>query len=235
ACGEHRIACFRKLIEIAFNQDRTESAETYNLRPRLDRAGRCSADPGDVLVHVGRFQTIGRNKRVDVNAARLHPLDRSDIDMTECSRRNPRKDVLDLIVRQRRMLRSAHDSQHLRSRCPALLMSDQREIDLNRPPSPGYTGNWATHLSVTSPGSPNMSSVFRYCCRDAPRSSAALRLTSNRDGFTQLPWHTSQCPSLHSFASIFASVVITSRCRRYTLSSKRCASRARSALRIAMA
>jgi hypothetical protein len=33
-------------------------------------------------------------------------------------------------------------------------MPNQREI---------YTGNRATHCSVTSPGSPSRSSVFRYC------------------------------------------------------------------------
>ena len=45
-----------------------------------------------------------------------------------------------------------------------------------------------------------MSSVFRYCCSDAPRSWTADKLTSNSDGLTQLAWHTSQCPSLQSFA-----------------------------------
>src|SRR3954454_616365 len=144
--------------------------------------------------------------------------------------RNPWKDVLDLIVRQRLVLRSAQSGEHLGRRAPTLRMSDQCEIDLRR-----YTGSCAIHASVTSPGKPNASSVFMYCCSDAPRSIAALRLTSNNDGFTQLDWHTSQCPSLHSLASIAASVVITSRCSRCSLSSKPSRFASRSALRIDMA
>src|SRR5580693_6532631 len=155
--------------------------------------------------------------------------------MADYSGRNPGKNVLDLIVRQRRTLRAAQDSDHVRSRSPTFLMPDESEVDAHRTLSPDYTGNWLTHASVTSPGIPSMSSVVRYCCSEAPRSSAALKLTSNSNGFTQLAWHTSQCPSLHSFASICASVVITSRCSRWTLSSKRCASKVRSALRIDMA
>src|SRR5262249_9188605 len=120
ACGEDRIACFRKLIEIAFDQNRAESAETYNLRSRLDRAGRCSSNPGDVLVHVGGFQPVGRNEGVDVEAARLRTLCRSDFDMTNCSGRNPWKDILDLIVRQRRMRWSAQDGEYVHSRSPTL-------------------------------------------------------------------------------------------------------------------
>src|ERR1700733_9794585 len=147
--------------------------------------------------------------------------------------RDPGQNVFDLVVGQRRVLRPAQDRQHVRSRLPTFLMPDEGEID--RSPSPGYTGNWLTHVSVTSPGNPSWSSVFRYCCSDTPRSSAADSMTSGNDGFTQLPWHTSQCPFLHSLVSISARVVITSRCSRYTLASKRCSSRARSAGRIDMA
>src|SRR5580693_10581768 len=153
--------------------------------------------------------------------------------MANCSWWDPAQNVLDLVVGQRRVLRPAQDREHVRSRLPTFLMADEGEID--RSPSPGYTGNWLTHVSVTSPGNPSWSSVFRYCCSDTPRSSAADSMTSGSDGFTQLPWHTSQCPFLHSLVSISARVVITSRCSRYTLSSKRRGSRARSALRISIA
>jgi hypothetical protein len=61
--------------------------------------------------------------------------------MADCSGRNPWKDVLDLIVRQRRTLRSAQDSEYVRGRSPTLLMPDQSEIDLESPLSPSYTGN----------------------------------------------------------------------------------------------
>ena len=135
---EDRIVSFRKLIEIALDQNGAESAETHDLRSCLDRAGRRPSNAGDVLVHVGGFQTVGRNERVDVEAARLRAPalrtdDRSDVDMTDGSGRNPWKDVLDLIVRQRRTLRSAQDSEYVRSRSPTLLMPDQSEIDVGRP------------------------------------------------------------------------------------------------------
>jgi hypothetical protein len=61
--------------------------------------------------------------------------------MADRSWRNPGKDILDLVIRQRRTLRSAQDSEHVRSRSPTLLMSDQSEIDLDSPPAPSYTGN----------------------------------------------------------------------------------------------
>ncbi len=80
-------------------------------------------------MHVGGFQTVGRNEGVDVEAARLRAGDRSDLDMADRSGRNPWKDVLDLVVRQRRMLRPAQDSEHVRSRSPTLLMPDQGEIE----------------------------------------------------------------------------------------------------------
>src|SRR5262249_36496202 len=151
---------------------------------------------------------------VDVEAARLRVGDRFHLELADRARRNPRKDVSDLVVRHRRSLRSAQRGEHICRGSPGLGMSDQSEVDLRR-----YTGSCATHASVTSPGRPSVSSVFRYCCSDAPRSWAALKLISNSDGFTQLDWQTSQCPSLHSLASILARVVITSRCSRCSLSS----------------
>src|SRR5260370_34467981 len=137
---------FRKLIEVALDQNGAESAETHDLRSSLDRAGRRRSNAGDVLVHIGGFQTVGRNEGVDVEAAGLRASalcakDRSHVDMADCSRRNPWKDVLDLIVRQRRMLRSAQDSEYVRSRSPTFLMPDQSEIDLDSAPSASYTGN----------------------------------------------------------------------------------------------
>src|SRR6266699_2066620 len=166
----------------------------------------CRPNPCQVLLHTGGIQTVGRNERVDVKAMRLRVGDRFHLDLADGSGRNPGNDVLELIIRQRCALRSTECREHLRRCSPTLRMSDQSEIDLRR-----YTGNCATHASVISPGKPNVSSVFRYCCSDAPRNYAALKLTSNNDGFTQLDAHTSQCPSLHSFASIAASVVMTSR------------------------
>src|SRR5207248_3827632 len=105
--------------------------------------------------------------------------------------RNPREDLADLLVGNGRALRSAQRREHFRRRRPVLGMSDQREV--NSPViGKGYTGSCAIHVSVTSPGRPSASSVFRYCCSDAPRSCEALRLTSNSAGLTQLNWQTSQ-------------------------------------------
>jgi hypothetical protein len=57
------------------------------------------------------------------------------------SGRNPWKDILNLVVRQRRTLGSAKDSKYVRSRAPTLLMPDQREIGVDRPRSRSYTGS----------------------------------------------------------------------------------------------
>ena len=131
---------FRKLIEVALDQNGAESAETHDLRSCLDRTSRCLSNAGDVLVHVGGFQSVGRNEGVDVQAARLRARNRSDVNMTDGSGRNPWKDILDLVVRQRCTLGSAQDSEHVRSRSPTFLMADQSEIGLDGPFS-GYTGN----------------------------------------------------------------------------------------------
>src|SRR5712692_5994138 len=148
-------------MKVALDQNGAESAETHDFRSCLDRAGRRPSNPGDVVVHVRGFQTVGRNEGVDVEAARLcsdDPRagklcagnlriedrgiedrgiedrgieDRADLDMADRSGRNPWKDVLDFVVRQRRMLRPAQDSEYVRSRPPTLLMPDQSEIDLH--------------------------------------------------------------------------------------------------------
>jgi len=55
--------------------------------------------------------------------------------VTDCPGRDPWQDVPDLVVRQRRTLGSAQDCEHIRSRSPTFLMSDQGEIYF------GYTGN----------------------------------------------------------------------------------------------
>src|SRR3984893_15651425 len=97
---------FRKLIEVALDQNGAESAETHDLRSGLDRVGGRRSNAGDVLVQVGGVQTRGRDKGVDVEAAALRADPGADVDMADGSRRNPWKDVLDLIVRQRRTLRA---------------------------------------------------------------------------------------------------------------------------------
>src|SRR6202030_2218314 len=113
-----RIASFRKLIEVALDENGAESAETYDLRSCLDRTGRRLANAGDVLVHVGSFQTVGRNEGIDVDAVRFRVDNRSDVDMADCSGGNPGKDVLDLIVGQRRTLGSAQHRDYVGGRPP---------------------------------------------------------------------------------------------------------------------
>src|SRR5439155_2282102 len=66
-----RTASFRKLIEVALDQNGAESAETHDLGSCLDGTGRRLSNAGDVLLHVGGFQSVGRNEGVDVQAARL--------------------------------------------------------------------------------------------------------------------------------------------------------------------
>jgi hypothetical protein len=73
-------------------------------------------------------------------------VSRSDLDMADSSGRNPRKDLLDFVVRKRSMLRSAQHGEHVRRRSPAFLVPDQREIDFrspreNGPFMYGYTGS----------------------------------------------------------------------------------------------
>jgi hypothetical protein len=142
---EDRIASFGKQIEVPFNQNRTESPETYDLSSRIDRATRCPANSSDVVVHAPGIQSVGRNKGVDVDAARFHTKCGRDLDVTHHSGRNPRKDVPDLVVRQGHMLRSTQHREHIRRRPPTLLMPDQREvqteIELDRSRSSSYIGN----------------------------------------------------------------------------------------------
>lgn len=90
---------------------------------------------------MGSVETVGRNKAIDVDAARPCACDRCDLDMANCSGRNPWKDVLDLIVRQGRILRTAQDREYLRSCSPRFQMPDQGEIEIDRLTSRGYTGN----------------------------------------------------------------------------------------------
>ena len=133
---EHGIVFFRKLVEIAFDQNGAESAEAHDFGSGLDRAGRGRSDASEVLVHIGGFQTVGRNETVDVQAARVSSSPRFDVDMADRSRRDPGKDVLDLVVGERCKFPSAQDSEDVRRRSPTLLMADQREIDLDRRLSP---------------------------------------------------------------------------------------------------
>ena len=81
---------FRKLIEVAFDQNGAESAETHNLRACLNRAGRRRSNAGDVFEHVGGFQTVGGNEGVDVEAAGFCIHARTDLNMADGPGRNPR-------------------------------------------------------------------------------------------------------------------------------------------------
>ncbi len=71
ACGEDGVVPFGKLIEVALDENGTESAETHDLRSCLDGVSRRPANAGDVVVHDGGFQTVGRNEGVNVDAVRL--------------------------------------------------------------------------------------------------------------------------------------------------------------------
>jgi len=55
AGSEDRLVPLRKVIEIALYENGAESAEAYNLRSGLDRAGRGASNASDVLMHVRGF------------------------------------------------------------------------------------------------------------------------------------------------------------------------------------
>jgi hypothetical protein len=69
---------------------------------------------------------------------RLRAANRIYLDMADRSRRNPRNNFPDLVLRQRRVLRSAQNGKNLRSRSPAFLVPDQREV---QGAAPAYTGS----------------------------------------------------------------------------------------------
>jgi hypothetical protein len=63
---EGRIVSFRKLVEVALNQDGAESAETHDPRSGLNRACRGRSHAADILVHVRGLETVWGNEGVDV-------------------------------------------------------------------------------------------------------------------------------------------------------------------------
>src|SRR5712671_308359 len=71
AGGEDRAVSFGKLIEVALDENGTESAETHDLCSGLNRAGRRCSNAGEVFARVACVQAVGRNEGVDVEAARL--------------------------------------------------------------------------------------------------------------------------------------------------------------------
>jgi hypothetical protein len=132
---------FGELIEIAFDQNGAESAEAHDLCSCVDRAGSRRSNAGDVLVHMASFQTVGRNEGVDVEAAGDGAGGSGDLYVADWSGRNPGKDVLDLVVGQRRVRGTAQESEHVGGRSPTFLVADQSEIDVAGRLWLGYTGN----------------------------------------------------------------------------------------------
>ena len=93
-------------------------------------------------MHVRGSQTIGRYERVDVNAARFHADCGAYFNVADGPRRNPWQNVLDLVVGQRRKVRSAQNGDDVCGRSPTLLMPDEGEINrFDRSRTRGYTGN----------------------------------------------------------------------------------------------
>src|SRR4029077_3051079 len=99
------------------------------------------ANAGDVPVHVGGFQTVGRDEGVDVKTACAGTGDRADVDMADCSGRNPGQDVFDLVVGNRCTVGSAQDRDYIRGCSPTLLMAYESEIYIGTRLAPGYTSN----------------------------------------------------------------------------------------------
>jgi hypothetical protein len=61
--------------------------------------------------------------------------------MADSSGRDPGKDVLDLVVGQRRVLGPAEDADYIGGGSPTFLMADESEIDITRWRPRSYTGN----------------------------------------------------------------------------------------------
>jgi hypothetical protein len=132
---------FGKLIEVAFDQNGTESAEAHDFRSGLDRAGCRFADASDAFVHVRGFEAVGWNEGVNVDAVSGRAGCGGDVNVADGSGRNPREDIPDLLVRQRRVLWSAQHTDYGGGGSPTFLMADQSEIDVGRLRLRSYTGN----------------------------------------------------------------------------------------------
>src|SRR5207302_10311550 len=87
-----RVLSRRKLIEVGLDQNGAESAEDHDLRSRMNRIGCRPSNAREVLADAGGFQTVGRNERVDVDAARPGADNGVDVDRADCSGRNPWKE-----------------------------------------------------------------------------------------------------------------------------------------------
>jgi hypothetical protein len=61
--------------------------------------------------------------------------------MADSSGRDPGKDVLDLIVGQRRVLWTAQEADYIGSGSPTFLMADESEINVERSRLRSYTGS----------------------------------------------------------------------------------------------
>jgi hypothetical protein len=123
------------MIEVAFDENRAETAETHNFRACLDGAGRRSPNTSKVLPRGSIAEAIRRYEGVNVYTTHLRTARRSDLNMANGAGRNPWQDVSDLLIGQRDMAGSAQDCEYVRSRSPAFLMTDEGEIKF------GYTGN----------------------------------------------------------------------------------------------
>jgi len=58
-------------MEVAFEQNGTESSQAYDPRSSVDGAGGGGPNPADVVMDVFAIQAIGRNEAVDVEATRF--------------------------------------------------------------------------------------------------------------------------------------------------------------------
>ena len=102
AGGENRTLPLRELVEITFDEDGTETTETYDLCSRFDGAGRRPAYARDVIAQIGVCETVGRDEGVDIKTMRFRAGDGCNFDVTDCPGRDPGQDVPNLVIRQRR-------------------------------------------------------------------------------------------------------------------------------------
>jgi hypothetical protein len=129
AGGEDRTLPLRELIEIALDEDGTETSKTRDFCAYLDGTGRRPAYACSVIAQMGVRETVGRDEGVDVETTRFRAGDGCNFDVTDCPGRDPGQNVPDLVLGQRRTLGPTKNREDIGGRTPTFLVPDQCKID----------------------------------------------------------------------------------------------------------
>src|ERR1700733_6032968 len=82
ACGKDRTLPLGELIEIAFDENGTETTKAYDLRACLDGTCRRPAYACNVITQVGVLETVRRDKGVYIESTRFRAGDGCNFDVT---------------------------------------------------------------------------------------------------------------------------------------------------------